>query len=139
MSHYEANCIHCGNPCYMAHEPPPPRVICPVCETMTLDEYQREAWGMALESARSEDYLYPGLIAEVGEFMDVEAKAVRDGVSDFAQYRENQKKELGDILWFVAGIVSHHGWSLSDIAGRNLQKLRSRKARGRLQGSGDDR
>jgi NTP pyrophosphatase (non-canonical NTP hydrolase) len=53
--------------------------------------------------------------------------------------RDNLKKELGDVLWFVAVLAEHHGMDMQDVAVANINKLRSRQQRGTLQGSGDDR
>lgn len=100
-------------------------------------EYQSKAWKTALHSARNDKYMYTGLAAEVGEVMSLFAKAVRDGSS--ANYNSSLKKELGDVLWFISGIATLEGLSLSDIAKANIDKLNSRKERGTLQGAGDDR
>jgi NTP pyrophosphatase (non-canonical NTP hydrolase) len=59
----------------------------------------------------------------------------RVGTLDYAHIR----KELGDILWFVAAIAEDHGMSLASVAEGNITKLSSRHARGTIQGSGDDR
>ena len=101
-----------------------------------INLYQERAWGFALPSARYSQYLLPGLTAEVGELMTLYAKAQRDG-----PYldKEKVKKELGDILWFVAGIASYNGWTLEEVAAENISKLESRKQRGTIQGSGDNR
>lgn len=37
-----------------------------------------------------------------------------------------QKKETGDILWFVAEYCTAMGWKLDDIAQMNIEKLRRR-------------
>ena len=52
---------------------------------------------------------------------------------------EELKKELGDVLWYVAQLATELGLSLRDIAGANIEKLRSRMDRGKLGGSGDNR
>lgn len=49
------------------------------------------------------------------------------------------KKELGDVLWYLAGIASELGLSLTEVAQMNLDKLASRAERGKIGGSGDDR
>lgn len=47
--------------------------------------------------------------------------------------------EVGDVLWFVAGIASTMGVSLEEIANANLAKLQSRQQRGVIDGNGDNR
>lgn len=43
------------------------------------------------------------------------------------------------MLWYVAGLADTLGYKLSDVAGGNVDKLSSRKERGVLKGSGDNR
>jgi MazG nucleotide pyrophosphohydrolase domain. len=53
--------------------------------------------------------------------------------------REEIKKELGDVLWYLAQICTELKLSLEDVAKTNLLKLKSRKERNKLRGSGDQR
>ncbi len=103
---------------------------------MQLNEYQMLAMSFRLPSA-NQIYAITGLTGEVGEFNSLIAKSVRDhkGLMDVLVV----KKEIGDILWFVAAIAADYGFSLNDIAMSNIEKLNSRKARNTIQGSGDDR
>jgi NTP pyrophosphatase (non-canonical NTP hydrolase) len=48
-------------------------------------------------------------------------------------------KEVGDVLWYLAVLAHHLGASLDDVAEQNIEKLQSRKERGKLRGSGDNR
>lgn len=48
-------------------------------------------------------------------------------------------KELGDILWQLSGMCSVLGYDLEDVAITNLEKLASRKERGKIDGDGDNR
>ena len=48
-------------------------------------------------------------------------------------------KELGDVLWYIAVFANDLGVSMDEIAQTNLDKLASRKERGVLGGSGDNR
>lgn len=57
----------------------------------------------------------------------------------YEQFVTAIKKELGDVLWYVAGLSAELGLDLSDVAGGNVEKLYSRKKRGVLKGKGDDR
>ena len=43
------------------------------------------------------------------------------------------------MFWQLAGLSTVMGWSLADIASKNLQKLNDRANRMALSGSGDDR
>lgn len=102
----------------------------------TLNDYQTDAMSVRLPSADNA-YALLGLAGEVGEVYSLAAKAVRDGPKP--DYEENIKKELGDVLWFVAAIAADNGYTLEDIARANIDKLFARKQKGTLQGSGDER
>lgn len=104
---------------------------------MDLIQYQELAKGTALPTALNDSYLFSGLAGEAGEVNSLHAKAVRDGVPD--DFKSKLTKELGDVLWFVAVIAAQHDISLGAVAMKNIDKLTSRKERGVLGGSGDDR
>lgn len=103
-----------------------------------FEDYQRESWKTAKETAQGANYLFAGLSGEVGEVCSLFAKAVRDGCSR-EKYEEALVKELGDVLWFISGIASLHSLSLADIAKMNIGKLRDRMQRNAIGGSGDNR
>lgn len=112
---------------------------------MTLNDYQTGARTTALypEEVR---VLYPALklAGEAGEVTEKLGKLMRDeGYRPGAQLTEVQRNalaaELGDVLWYVANLAADLGLGLEEVANGNLQKLASRKARGVLGGSGDDR
>ncbi len=112
---------------------------------MTLDEYQVQARSTAIypEEAR---VLYPTLklAGEAGEVAEKLGKLMRDegllpgGQLDNAQ-RDALAKEIGDVLWYVANLAADLGLSLEAIGRTNLDKLASRRDRGVLGGSGDER
>lgn len=103
---------------------------------MSFDEYQKKAWDCAMPTAKTTQYLLPGLAGEVGELSSLFAKSQRDGnILD----NVSVSKELGDVLWFVSTIAFYHGLSLADIAETNIEKLESRKKRGVIGGNGDNR
>ena len=52
---------------------------------------------------------------------------------------EGLKKELGDVLWYLAALASDLGVTLEEVAAGNVAKLRSRAERGVIGGSGDNR
>lgn len=110
---------------------------------LKINEYQKEAHKTACYLGLEEgDYTYPvmGLAEEAGEVCGKFAKAVRDcnGVID-EERKTAIKKELGDVCWFIAEISTLLGLELEDVMQSNLDKLASRKERGVLHGSGDDR
>ena len=121
---------------------------------MTLNEYQQKAMRTSTESSSNFAYMTYGLGAEVGEFMDKVAKAVRKDLivtsdnrirsvlnheEEFTEIRNAMKAELGDCLWFIAGIADVMGWSLEEVAESNIAKLADRQKRGVIIGNGDNR
>lgn len=104
---------------------------------MNLREYQELAARLALPTALNDQYLSLGLAGEAGEVASLFAKAVRDSGNQVN--RDSLKKELGDVLWFVAVLAEHHHMDMQDVAIANINKLRSRQQRGTLGGSGDER
>jgi NTP pyrophosphatase (non-canonical NTP hydrolase) len=101
-----------------------------------MNDYQHKAMGTLLESANNIPYMLLNLSGEVGELHSLFAKNQRDGGDlDFVSV----KKELGDVLWQVAGVAHVLGYKLEDIAQGNLDKLAARKIKNTLKGSGDER
>jgi NTP pyrophosphatase (non-canonical NTP hydrolase) len=106
-----------------------------------FNDYQRAA----RETAIYPDHLrgiYPvlGICGGAGEVAEKVKKLHCDhgGTVDL-DFCMALEKELGDILWYIANTASDYGLSLDGIASTNLKKLANRKARGTLQGSGDQR
>lgn len=110
---------------------------------MTLNEYQAQAAKTALmkdDDERLLIYAALGLTGEAGEVADKVKKILRDNDGDFSQLNKDEiTKELGDVLWYVAIFAKSMGITLDDVATKNAEKLASRKSRGVLQGSGDNR
>ena len=109
---------------------------------MTFDEYQKKSRETAVYPSAGSNFIYPtlGLAGEAGEVAEKIKKILRDhGGVVKSELKEEIKKELGDVLWYVAQISTEFGLSLRDIAVANLEKLQSRKNRGQIQGSGDNR
>ena len=105
----------------------------------SMSQYQEAAWSFQMPSSTNTEYLGLGLCGEAGEVASLLAKARRDGATGAILADQNMAKELGDVLWFVAALATFHGLSLYDIARGNIDKLTSRKARGVIGGSGDNR
>jgi len=81
-----------------------------------------------------------GLPGEAGEVADKFKKILRDKDGEIGESeKEEIKKELGDVLWYLAAVSRDLGILLSEVAEGNLEKLESRYQRGKLGGSGDNR
>ncbi|SDS90397.1 nucleoside triphosphate pyrophosphohydrolase family protein [Microlunatus soli] len=109
---------------------------------MELHDYQQAA----LRTARDKDapdefmHLVLGLVGEAGEVAEKVKKLVRDKDSVLEQTdRESMVAELGDVMWYLAVLANFLGYSLDDVAQRNIDKLADRQRRAALSGSGDDR
>jgi NTP pyrophosphatase (non-canonical NTP hydrolase) len=77
-----------------------------------------------------------GMCGEAGEISNKVKKVMRDGKElDI----EDIKHELGDVLWYVASFATVLGIDLEEVAQANIDKLKSRKERGVIGGSGDNR
>jgi NTP pyrophosphatase (non-canonical NTP hydrolase) len=108
---------------------------------VTFDEYQTKAAETAIYPGMGKEqglaYSILGLVNEAGEVAGKRKKQIRDG--SFGPSDLEVAKEVGDTLWYLAMVANDLGMDLSDIAKHNLDKLASRKERGTLQGSGDNR
>ena len=108
---------------------------------MDFNEYQAKARKFAIYPKDNILYAVLGLTSEAGEVADKFKKCIRDNNSDFddIDFKESVKKELSDCLWYISNIASDLDIYLDDVAVTNINKLQSRKERGKLQGSGDNR
>ncbi len=109
---------------------------------MTFEEYQKESRKTAIYPNIGDNFVYPtfGLSGESGEVSEKIKKIIRDkgGIVDDITKKEIAK-ELGDVLWYLSQIASELGISLEDVAGGNIEKLKSRFERDKISGSGDNR
>ena len=127
---------------------------------LTLNEYQKQAMTTCMPSSENFGYMFMNLVGEMGEFASKVAKAIRKekisvGWSErdeeanennliptcsFFEWQEMEdelKKEAGDIMWQLFGLLSVMGWEANDIGWGNLDKLSGRKAAGTIDGDGD--
>ncbi|MBI5731884.1 MAG: nucleoside triphosphate pyrophosphohydrolase family protein [Candidatus Magasanikbacteria bacterium] len=109
---------------------------------MTFQEYQKLSRRTALYPQKGLNFVYPtlGLTGEAGEVAEKIKKILRDkeGKIDDAS-KEEIKKELGDVLWYLAQLSTDLGLSLDEVAQTNLTKLFDRMERNALAGNGDNR
>lgn len=107
---------------------------------MKLNDYQVKALSTAIYP-REHAVIYPalGLSGEAGEVADKVKKILRGDSALTNEKRLEIAKELGDVLWYIATLSDDLGYTMQEIAQLNLMKLSSRKERGQLKGSGDNR
>lgn len=109
---------------------------------MKLNEYQNQALKTAGDKTKNNEFfhLVLGLVGESGEIAEKVKKLIRDHDSDLSKLdTDDLKKELGDVLWYIAVLGDYLDIKLEDIAATNVKKLASRQSRGKLSGSGDNR
>jgi NTP pyrophosphatase (non-canonical NTP hydrolase) len=67
-----------------------------------------------------------GAGSESGEFEEIVKKIVFQGKEYNEDTRFHMKRELGDILWYVANAATALGYSLDEIVDGNIAKLEAR-------------
>ena len=105
--------------------------------TITATEYQDKAKVTAIfPKEKALEYLALGLSSESGEVAGKVKKIIRDksklNPADLGA-------EIGDVLWYCALLAEELNLNLGKIMENNIDKLYSRKERGVLGGSGDNR
>jgi NTP pyrophosphatase (non-canonical NTP hydrolase) len=113
---------------------------------MDFNTYQKRAGETATYPNIGHNFVYPtlGLAGETGEVVEKIKKLIRnDLITDAGQVSEEKrtevKKEMGDVLWYLAQLSTEFGFDLESVAQMNLDKLASRKERGVLHSEGDNR
>lgn len=92
---------------------------------MTFNEYQALAArtiSRELDDFELMNHALHGMVAEVGELHGLFQKHYQG----HPIVKEHAKKELGDLLWFVAEFCTALGWDFEQIAQMNIDKLKAR-------------
>ena len=113
-----------------------------ITQVITPDLYENLAGQTAIfPKEKALEYLALGLTSEAGEVAGKVKKLIRDGedVEGFEMKKIAIASEVGDVLWYCAMMAKEVGVPLNTIMQENLEKLHSRKERGTLSGSGDER
>ena len=97
---------------------------------MTGNEYQKLA-ARTINSEQltflgQEHHALYGMVGEIGELHSLYQKIYQG--HEF--HEEHAKKELGDLLWFIAEYCTAKGWKLEDVMQMNIDKLMSRYPEG---------
>lgn len=110
---------------------------------MTFEEYQKQTDntakypGVGTQNLEAISYVTIGLVGEAGEIANKVKKLIRDG--DSPDKRQEIRAEIGDVLWYLARLCIELDTTLNGLAIWNLEKLKDRKSRDMISGSGDDR
>ena len=67
-----------------------------------------------------------GMVGEIGELHSIYQKTYQGHEFD----EEHAKKELGDLLWFIAEYCTANNWNLEDVMQMNIDKLKARYPKG---------
>ena len=92
---------------------------------MNINEYQKLAErtiNNQLTFKEKEYHALHGMVGEIGELHSLYQKAYQGHKIDI----EHAKKELGDLLWFIAEYCTANGWNMEEIAQMNIDKLKAR-------------
>lgn len=96
---------------------------------MTGNEYQKlAARTISFEMGHNavETHALHGMVGEIGEIHSLYQKYYQGhGFVD-----AHAKKELGDLLWFIAEYCTARGWKLEDVMQLNIDKLKARYPEG---------
>lgn len=91
----------------------------------TFAEYQRLAartMNMQWPKHEQEMHALHGMVGELGELHSIYQKRYQG----HADTDEHRKKEVGDLLWFIAEYCTANDWEFSEIAEMNIEKLKKR-------------
>lgn len=96
---------------------------------MDMNEYQWLAARTINKNLYPEQQAYHalhGMVGEIGELHSLYQKSYQGHGMDKAHL----KKELGDLLWFIAEYATSMGWPLEEVARGNIDKLIARYPEG---------
>jgi len=109
---------------------------------MTFREYQLKAKETAHYPDPEIAFIYTtlGLMGEAGEVAEKIKKIWRDKNKQVNEEdRQEIKKEMGDVLWYLSQLAEELGLDFDDVAQPNLIKTHSRQERNLISGAGDNR
>jgi len=109
---------------------------------MNFEEYQKISRKTVIYPDAGNNFVYPvlGLTGEAGEVAEKIKRILRDEKGIASEERKQDiAKELGDVLWYLSQIATELDLSLDEIASSNIEKLSSRKERGKLSGDKENR
>lgn len=96
---------------------------------MTLEQYKTSLTTLTPLSSPFENiaHMLMGMQTELGELTDIHKKnlAYNKPIDEI-----NEKEELGDLLWYIAGYAHYRNINLDECLQHNLNKLKQRYPNG---------
>ena len=102
-------------------------------ESLYWNNFEKRAKRLYIEDGVNTPLLLTSAIgagSECGEFEEIVKKIVFQGKDYNEDSRFHMKRELGDILWYVANAATALGYTLDEIVEGNIAKLESRYPNG---------
>lgn len=96
---------------------------------MQMNQYQalaQRTMNPCLDSFEQIYHALHGMVSEIGELHGLYQKHYQGHELD----SEHLKKELGDLMWFIAEYCTAYGWTMEEIARMNIEKLKARYPKG---------
>lgn len=96
---------------------------------MTGNEYQilaSRTINHDLNPLQIEEHALHGMVGEIGEIHSIYQKLYQGHEID----KEHLKKEVGDLLWFIAEYCTALNFDLNDVMQTNIDKLKARYPEG---------
>lgn len=113
---------------------------------MNFNEYQKQALTTAhtdpayVGTLMDKTIWVMGVAGEAGEVVEKWKKMVAYNKGEITQeFVDDMKKELGDIVWYIAVLADSLGLTFEEIMQLNVKKLQDRQKRGVIKGAGDNR
>lgn len=113
---------------------------------MTFDDYQQQALKTAHVDPANAGTLMEktiwamGVAGEAGEVVEKWKKIVAYKAGEITDEDVAElKKELGDVVWYIAVLADSLGLSFGEVMDLNVKKLADRKKRNVIKGQGDNR
>lgn len=97
---------------------------------MTFDEYQKKAYALANKFQDPKLEIATWALGVTGEGGEVADHIKKHLGHDHPLDKDLIRKELGDVMWYIAAMCTSLGLSLEDVAEKNIEKLTKRYPQG---------
>ncbi len=105
---------------------------------MTFKKYQKDVEKTWISNNKNLTRILLGIGGEAGEILEAHKKVFR-GDCLKGELCEKLKGEIGDLSYYIAKLCNEWGLDWEKLLEANIIKLKSRKKRGKIKGSGSDR